>query len=60
MSKKTIIEKALHKATDAIYDADQIIGGIRTTKETAAPLRQVTEKMVEADRYITEAIGNLD
>jgi hypothetical protein len=58
MNKNKVIEY-LNKAHDELYDADQLLGGIRTTKETAECLHQVTAKMNEADKAIEAAVDNL-
>ena len=59
MNKPKAIE-LLTKAHNEIYDADQILGGIRTTKETAEALYSIASKMEEADKLIESAVDNLN
>ncbi len=58
ITKKVAIEQ-LEKAHEEIYDADQLLGGLRITKETAECLREITRKLVIADSFIVAALDNL-
>lgn len=59
MTKKEKALDCLEKCIDELYDADQLLGGIRTTKETAENLDMIVRKIAEADRLIAVAVDNI-
>lgn len=58
MNKKTAMEQ-LTTAHDELYEADQLLGNMRITKETAECLRLIAIRIATVDKLITAAMDNL-
>ncbi len=59
MTKKETAIKTLQDAQEELYDADQLLGNIRATKETREVFGMIIAKVAEADKLVGVALDNL-
>ncbi len=59
MTKKEKAVQYLNQCHEELYDADQILGQLRITKETADAMSQLASKISEADRLVVSAVDNI-
>lgn len=57
-TRKTAIA-ALQLAQEELFDADELLAGVRISKETADRLCEMMAKLKEVDRLITVAVDNI-
>lgn len=57
-NRKTAVD-TITRLQECLYDADQILGRVRITKETAEQLGEVMRQINEADRLATAVIEEL-
>ena len=58
MSEKLKIIEMLQQVQDNLYDADHILGSVKTTKETAELLERTLKHIGMADALLTDVLSH--